>query len=96
MISPQEAQYITESQIAIKWDDGTEGFYTAQQIRQACRCAQCVSEMTGEQILKPESVSEELTFLDWQQVGNYAYNFKFSDNHSSGIYSFDHLKKIKP
>ena len=30
------------------------------------------------------------------QVGNYAIQISFSDGHSTGIYSYDHLRKICP
>lgn len=95
MIAPKEAQYITEGQIAIKWDNGTEGFYTAQQLRQNCKCAYCISETTGEKILDPNTIPEDLTIKDWQQVGNYAYNFTFSDGHNGGIYAFDYLQTLQ-
>ncbi len=95
MLSPKEAHFITESQIAVRWNDGAESFFTAQQLRQACRCANCVHEMSGEPILNPSSVAPDLTFLDWQQVGNYAYQFHFSDGHNSGIYAFDYLRSLK-
>jgi DUF971 family protein len=29
-------------------------------------------------------------------VGNYAINIAFSDGHSTGIYSYDHLRSICP
>jgi DUF971 family protein len=30
------------------------------------------------------------------QVGNYAIQISFSDGHSTGIYSYDHLRSICP
>ena len=33
-------------------------------LRRLCPCAQCVNEFTGERVLKPEAVSEELKIED--------------------------------
>lgn len=96
MIQPKDAQLITESELAIKWEDGHESFYSAQYLRQHCRCASCVSELSGKQILKHESVPSDLSIRNFRQVGSYAYGFTFSDGHQTGIYAYEHLRKICP
>jgi DUF971 family protein len=35
-----------------------------------------------------------VTVLGWEQVGNYALRFNFSDGHRTGLYSFDYLRKL--
>jgi len=35
-----------------------------------------------------------VTVVGWNPVGSYAIQFRFSDGHNTGIYSFDYLKKI--
>jgi len=94
MIAPNDIQLITESQLAIKWEDDHESFYSAQWLRQNCQCAGCVSELTRVRTLKPDSVPEDLTILDYRQVGNYAFQFTFGDRHQTGIYSFEHLRDL--
>ena len=32
--------------------------------------------------------------LGWEQVGNYAIRFDFSDGHGTGLYTFDYLRKL--
>jgi DUF971 family protein len=53
-----------------------------------------VNEWTGERTLRPESISDELTIRDLSLVGRYALNFKWSDGHDSGIYSFRYLREL--
>jgi len=37
-----------------------------------------------------------LTVLDAELVGGYAMRLDWSDNHGSGIYSFQYLREISP
>jgi DUF971 family protein len=45
-------------------------------------------------VLKPEAVSDELTIADISIVGRYALNFRWSDAHETGIYSFRYLREL--
>ena len=36
----------------------------------------------------------KITVKGWNIVGNYAIQFRFSDGHNTGIYSFDYLREI--
>ncbi|MCH2101756.1 MAG: DUF971 domain-containing protein [Planctomycetes bacterium] len=77
--------------IVLKWQDGTEGRLRPRDLRIACPCAFCVSEVTGERLLDPTTVPEDLSVVDMQPVGNYAYRLLFSDGHDSGIYRLELL-----
>ena len=79
---------------SIRWADGETSRFEAAQLRRACACAGCVNEWTGEQTLKPESVSDDIKIQEANLVGRYALNFKFSDNHETGIYSFKYLREL--
>jgi DUF971 family protein len=37
-----------------------------------------------------------LKMISVEEVGHYAIRIAWSDGHGSGIYSFDHLRKICP
>jgi DUF971 family protein len=37
-----------------------------------------------------------LKMVNVEPIGNYAIRIVWSDGHSSGIYSFEHLRKISP
>lgn len=80
--------------IKIIWDDGTVKEWSAQTLREACHCAACHHELTGENLIPSGSVSSDIHILKTQLVGNYAISFLFSDGHSVGIYPFDSLKQL--
>lgn len=44
----------------------------------------------------PGNFAEPLKALSAELVGNYALRIDWSDQHSSGIYSFDYLREISP
>jgi DUF971 family protein len=80
--------------LRITWADDRVCHYASADLRRACPCAQCVNEWTGQRVLKPESISEDLTMQDIDVVGRYALNFRWSDNHQTGIYSFRYLREL--
>ena len=82
--------------IRVKWEDGHEGVYPNQYLRQNCRCANCVQEWTGEVMIKPEMIPQDITPLKISPVGLYAIHINWSDGHETGIYSFDMLREICP
>ena len=94
MIQPVQIVEESESELSIEWSDGTTSRYTAAQLRRACPCAACVNEWTGEKILKPESIPEDLAIRNTSLVGRYALNFNFSDGHETGLFSFKYLKDL--
>lgn len=94
MIEPTQIIEESDREISIRWSDDAETRYFAPELRRACPCASCVNEWTGEKILRDESVPEDLNFSSIAVVGRYALNFNFSDNHNSGIYSFQYLRKL--
>ena len=94
MIQPVQIIEESDSELSIEWSDGSQSRYTAAQLRRACPCAACVNEWTGEKMLKPESVPDDLTIKNTSIVGRYALNFHFGDGHETGLYSFQYLKGI--
>jgi DUF971 family protein len=93
-IEPREIRQEGETGLHITWADDCVCRYSAAELRRACPCAQCVNEWTGQRVLKPEAISEELTIADISIVGRYALNFRWSDGHETGIYSFRYLREL--
>lgn len=91
-IEPREIMQEGEGGLRITWADGRVCVYRAPELRRACPCAQCVNEWTGERMLRPEAISDELAIADIAIVGRYALNFIWSDGHETGIYSFRYLR----
>ncbi len=94
MIEPREIIEESDAEVSIHWSDDAVTKYHAAQLRRACPCAGCVHEWTGEQILKADSIADDLTFSSIGIVGRYALNFVFSDNHDTGIYTFNYLRQL--
>ena len=92
-VEPREIEQENDASLRITWADGRVCLYDAPELRRICPCAQCVNEWTGQRTLKPETISNELTIKDVSIVGRYALNFKWSDNHETGIYSFRLLRE---
>lgn len=93
-IEPREILQESDASLRVTWADGRVCNYEAPQLRRVCPCAQCVNEWTGQRTLKPESISDEVQITDLTIVGRYALNFRWSDGHETGIYSFQYLRDL--
>ena len=93
-IEPREIMREGEARVSITWADGRVCIFDAPALRRACPCAGCVNEWTGERMLQPETISDELTISDIEIVGRYALSFRWSDGHATGIYSFRYLRGL--
>jgi ATP-binding protein involved in chromosome partitioning len=95
MPMPLEIVGLGKPVVRFVWDDGDEDEWSARALRQRCTCAYCQSETTGERLLDPESVPEDLTVISMHVVGNYGVGVGFSDGHSTGIYRFRELREAR-
>jgi DUF971 family protein len=90
--------------VEIAWSDGHASRYDFPYLRDHCPCATCneerlkkdqqVAQHGSSSILpmyKPKVKAKSAT-----AVGNYAIQIDFSDGHTTGIFSFDHLREICP
>ncbi|HEV8370140.1 MAG TPA: DUF971 domain-containing protein [Pyrinomonadaceae bacterium] len=93
-IEPREIKQEDDFTLRITWADNEECHYKSADLRRSCPCAQCVNEWTGERVLQPDSISEEIEIRDLSLVGRYAINFRWSDGHETGIYSFRYLREL--
>ena len=80
--------------LAILWSDGRESRYPVRELRLACPCATCRDEMTGERILDPARIPEDVRPVHLGSVGNYALKIRWSDGHETGLYSYDRLREL--
>jgi len=69
------------------------GLLKPADLRRACRCAACVEELTGRQILMATMVSDNVAPLKMSPTGNYALSVDWSDGHRS-LYPYRQLKSI--
>ena len=82
--------------LEIHWSPDHVGRYPYRYLRANCPCAGCIHEMTGQRLLDPGAIPADLTLEDMQLVGSYAVQFRWSDGHSTGVYTYDHLARLCP
>ena len=78
----------------IVWQDGTQSRLPFKFLRCECPCAACVNELTGEKMLDPASVPEDVQPQALGYSGNYALKIGWSDGHHTGLYSWDTLHRL--
>ena len=80
--------------LKIVWNDNKECVYNLRELRAGCQCALCKHEMTGEKLISIENIPKDINLVKAETVGNYALHFSWSDNHTTGIYSYEYLRKL--
>lgn len=85
------------NEVALAWADGGESYLTFEALRKGCPCAACQGEpdVTGF-VVVPKVMHNERSFqlLRHEIVGGYAIQFFWADGHSTGIYSYDFLRRL--
>jgi DUF971 family protein len=94
---PKDIQPIG-NELAIKWDDGSESFIALEKLRRCCPCAGCQGEtdiMGNVYKNKTQQLLPMAFELNrFESVGGYAIQPVWKDGHTTGIYSFDYLRRI--
>lgn len=84
--------------VAIRWADGAESFLPAARLRALSPSAETAGErdLLGHELVATDKGRDfsGVTVTGWNFVGNYAIQFRFSDGHKTGLYSFDYLREI--
>ncbi|MFY9268112.1 MAG: DUF971 domain-containing protein [Candidatus Manganitrophaceae bacterium] len=93
---PTEIINLKEKGIQITWSDRHQMNYPAVYLRESCRCASCIHEWSGENLIPPGSIPTDIKAMAIEAVGHYAISIRWSDGHETGIYAFDFLKEICP
>jgi DUF971 family protein len=89
--------------IHIDWKDAHRSEYGLEYLRDRCPCASCTGAhgtpprpKAGENNNPFQMYAPKLKMTNVEPVGNYAIRIVWSDGHSTGIYSYEHLRKICP
>jgi DUF971 family protein len=101
-----------DEKLDIEWKDGTRSTYKIEYLRSMCPCASCKGVRGGYEghapaiqttaakktslTILPGNYSQPLSAVKAELVGNYALRIDWSDEHGSGIYSFEYLREIAP
>lgn len=94
---PADIQMIGD-ELAIKWEDGGESYVKLATLRRACPCAGCKGEVDvlGHLHKGPDHPLTPRAFdlVRIVTVGGYAIQPIWADGHSTGLYSFDYLRRL--
>jgi len=87
--------------ITIDWKDGHSSSYGLSYLREHCPCATCTGAHGNPPTTEPASspfqmYKPALKMVDVEAVGHYAIRIVWNDGHSTGIYSFEHFRRICP
>lgn len=91
-----------DEKLEVQWQDGLRSTYSLSYLRSMCPCAQCKvvreEQKQHKRLLPvlPGNYAKPLAVLSAELVGNYALRIDWSDQHGSGIYSFEYLREISP
>ena len=94
--SPLEIRRVNGRELHIVWADGHRTVLTNGFLRESCPCAACVNEFTGQRMLNPETIPPDIRAEHIELVGRYAIKVRWSDRHSTGIYTFQRLREWCP
>jgi DUF971 family protein len=84
----------SEKALLLAWADGLERRVAYLALRGQCMCARCVDEITGERILDLDGLDPEIAINGMELVGNYALKIRWSDGHDTGLYTWEHLRRL--
>ena len=97
---PASIDISKSSGVTISWRDGHHSEYELQYLRDQCPCAMCGKVESKPAAPQPSNplpmFKPRARILEVEPVGRYAMRFFWGDGHSTGIYSFEHLRHICP
>lgn len=95
-LAPENVQLIGD-ELAVRWSDGDESYLPLELLRRACPCASCGGEpdVLGN-VVRPHVryTTESFQLSSWNLVGGYAIQPRWSDGHSTGLYSYLYLRRL--
>ncbi len=77
--------------MTIVWSDGQQTTLTHSLLRGFCPCATCQGHQGPARFVAGGNTE----LADLAEVGNYALRLTWADGHSTGIYSFNFLKRLE-
>lgn len=80
---------------SIQWNDESIQDFRLSQLQRQCPCASCVDEITGQSLIDPQRIPEDVRAVVIRSVGRYGIRIQFTSGCSTGIYSYNQLIKMK-
>ncbi len=83
-----------EQVLEVTWPEGRIDRFPYRFLRSECPCASCRNEWTGERIVREDSIRTDLKLEGMEPVGTYAVQLAWNDGHSSGLFTWDLLRRL--
>jgi DUF971 family protein len=99
---PEHISISKSKGVVIDWKDGHRSEYGLRYLRHHCPCATCTGAHGTPPQAPPVNPSPfqlyqpALKMEQVEPVGAYAIRIVWNDGHRTGIYSFEHLRRICP
>jgi DUF971 family protein len=90
---PESIDVSPAQEFLIRWPGGVLATIPSRRLREICPCAECVEEFTGRKLLDPAAIPADIHPREISPVGNYAIQITWSDGHSTGLYTWQTLRK---
>lgn len=90
-------QAVVGAELALAFGDGVECFLPLELLRRACPCAACQGEPDAlGRVIRPVPAIGDAGFAlrRVDGVGGYALQLFWGDGHSTGIYTYDYLRRL--
>lgn len=96
-IRPEAIALMPNNEVAVRWSDGVEDYFSMDQLRAASPSAETAGErdIFGKKYGgEPPKDYAGTVVTRFEPVGGYATRFFFSDGHHSGLYSHQYLRRL--
>lgn len=95
MNAPKAIRAVTEAgEFEIDWGPDDTCRLPFKLLRGECPCAVCVNEFTGQKMIDPDDIPDDIKPAGLEYSGNYALKVRWSDGHDTGLYTFERLEMI--
>lgn len=109
MVDPEHIAISKSKGIEVDWKDGQHSSFGLAFLRDNCPCAVCTGahgtvpqrtnyQATSTPVNDPANpfkiYQPAVKMLSVEPVGQYAIKIQWNDGHGSGIYSWEHLRKL--
>ncbi len=84
----------SDRELELLWNEDSSHRLSYLLLRGECPCANCISEHTGERLLDITTIPEDIHPTEIKLIGNYALQIFWSDGHSTGMYTWEHLENL--
>ena len=83
-----------EGAIHLTYPNGKRIDVENRALRLNCMCALCVNELTGQKLINPSKIRQDIAPTEVVPLGNYALGITWNDGHSSGIYPYALIESL--